>query len=1169
MATAGNGGGIAKYVGSLWAGRVSQGVKVSPTSPAKISPKSRWCNCTKSVTGQGLPPWPGSFNLAPNTIETQKNRTGKTVDDPGTACPICSKILATPVGVKIHMRLVHKTADPSNSSGQSSSVTLADPPSHTRAEFPCPEAGCERSFHKKVGLQLHRQKAHPQQYNAGITVDRVKARWDPQDRQLLAKVESELILSNGGKVPLNINELMVEKFRSRTFDSIKSQRRRPEHRAQVEAFLKDGERSEEYESANSSFSSTGSSPGEVPGAPTSSGSSRLIHHDVRVNTSEGAHRLPTSEATVDNIRSLLSDITTEAPLTKFQRLIWPVAQRFKDGLSYEQELQHFLTLNVPKATIVLRRDRRKGPPVERVLTKRQQRRVDYANIQTLYKKDRSRAAKTVLDGTCSSTITDESGFIEYWSNVMTETPPPPMPDGHRYNPDEALTSLANPISIAEVEWALKGPKKAVGPDGIDLKGLRSLDSKSLCCLLNMIFASPNVPESLRPARVAFVPKEPNTQSPDKFRPIAIGSYVQRTLNKILARRARDQVTISGVQRAFIPTDGTFENLNVIDAVIHDARMRLRELRLVSIDLKKAFDMVTHDAISRAIKKRGFPLLFTRYVESLYRDSRTIIGCGTLTSTITPSRGVRQGDPLSPTLFNLVMDEILGEIESQGFGYELPNQAGRMFGLAFADDLLLVTSTKATMQCLLNRATPLLGERGLQINTSKSFSMSLVPSGRDKKTKVVDNCEFMVGSHHLPAKTITERWKYLGIKIDDKGRAQAPTDHLASMLETVTKAPLKPEQRLVILRDYVVPRILHTLVCGSRPGITRLECMDRGIRNTVLKKWLKMPPGVPSAFVYTSAKQGGLGIPCLRTLIPRLRLRRLERLSGSSDPFVKWAAESHKVRRDIEITRKHTWYKNVSIRTRAEEMNYWSQTLYNSIDGKHLELTKYSSSLQRWTLGMPFLSGKEFISLLKLRINALPTQSRSARGQPSRSRLCRQGCNMPESLNHVLQCCESVALPRVMRHHDLLHKVSTKLTEIGYTVLEEPPLGTVRQRAVRPDLVVITPTHVWVMDAEIVGTARNIEVAHQQKKAKYNDERIRSLLPNPELPRIFSPITATYGGLWHPQTIADLIQLGIPKKFLTDLTVQLNQSSLRIFRAHQASPSCTIQPSIPPSSSSHI
>lgn len=103
---------------------------------------------------------------------------------------------------------------------------------------------------------------------------------------------------------------------------------------------------------------------------------------------------------------------------------------------------------------------------------------------------------------------------------------------------------------------------------------------------------------------------------------------------------------------------------------------------------------------------------------------------------------------------------------------------------------------------------------------------------------------------------------------------------------------------------------------------------------------------------------------------------------------------------------------------------------------------------------------------------------------------------------------------------------------------------------KPDLVVTTPQAVWVLDAEICGTNRVLELARRDKIIKYNVSWLKERLPHPELPRKFGSITVSMAGVWEPNSIADLQQLGITKKKMIDFTVQVLQGTLRIYRAHQ-------------------
>lgn len=85
--------------------------------------------------------------------------------------------------------------------------------------------------------------------------------------------------------------------------------------------------------------------------------------------------------------------------------------------------------------------------------------------------------------------------------------------------------------------------------------------------------------------------------------------------------------------------------------------------------------------------------FVRYTMSSLRGCTTIISCGPhKTTPITIQRGVKQEDPISPMLFNAVMDELLRRYESADAGVDF--LGAKVNVLAYTDDLILVSSSLA-------------------------------------------------------------------------------------------------------------------------------------------------------------------------------------------------------------------------------------------------------------------------------------------------------------------------------------------------------------------------------------------------------------------------------------------------------------------------------------------
>ena len=128
--------------------------------------------------------------------------------------------------------------------------------------------------------------------------------------------------------------------------------------------------------------------------------------------------------------------------------------------------------------------------------------------------------------------------------------------------------------------------------------------------------------------------------------------------KIWEKRHRAVCPISQRQKAFVPVDGCCQNVRIIQSIIKRHRKERQELNLVFLYLAKAFDTVNHKSIEKALRRKQVPEGVTTHILSLYN--------GASTSFNTPARraekiairsGVKQGCPLSPLLFNLIMDEL--------------------------------------------------------------------------------------------------------------------------------------------------------------------------------------------------------------------------------------------------------------------------------------------------------------------------------------------------------------------------------------------------------------------------------------------------------------------------------------------------------------------------------
>lgn len=120
--------------------------------------------------------------------------------------------------------------------------------------------------------------------------------------------------------------------------------------------------------------------------------------------------------------------------------------------------------------------------------------------------------------------------------------------------------------------------------------------------------------------------------------------------------------------------------------------------MVQLDVTAAFDTVPHQAVGPVLRARGLPDAVIRMVEESY------VGVSTTTShdgshfEVPIRRGVKQGDPLSPFIFNAVLDPLLRSLERmEGFTI---CEGCRVACLGFADDLVLLANSPAAAGLLL-------------------------------------------------------------------------------------------------------------------------------------------------------------------------------------------------------------------------------------------------------------------------------------------------------------------------------------------------------------------------------------------------------------------------------------------------------------------------------------
>ena len=537
---------------------------------------------------------------------------------------------------------------------------------------------------------------------------------------------------------------------------------------------------------------------------------------------------------------------------------------------------------------------------------RERKYVRYRTCQRMWFYARKQLAKVILD---DAPINPRPPAIRHVEEVYRSRFSLPRQLGELSTIDirkgsENMRDLVDRIGPEEVSAVIDSLQpSACGPDGQSVIELKKVGAHALSLLFSCWLMARKTPHWTKRCRTILLPKTSvRTEEVGNWRPITIGPHLIRLYTKILARRLQGVVNLNPMQKAFREVDGCAEHIALLHGLIRDARERSRSIFVVFLDLAKAFDTVHHELVTRALRRQGCPEHFIEVVKDLYDGAVTRVSNGTSdTGEIEIRSGVKQGCPLSPLLFNLVMDELVDELDPR-LGCRL-SDGSRIATMAFADDLVLVSESLTGIKSLLGKAESFMESHALTINASKSYSMGLKKVGTRKQLRALTEPFLHVGKHLLPVIGPSGSTRYLGVNFGIGGIGKVTRRGFKDGLGRLVGSALKPRQKIECLRVFIWPRWQFRLALG-RTTIALLSWLGREIRHCV-RKILHAPGSLSKEWIHLEMRKGGLGIPDPLESTYLAKTRILERLRTSDDAAVRsivsaglWGGEADAMERHL-------------------------------------------------------------------------------------------------------------------------------------------------------------------------------------------------------------------------------------------------------------------------------
>lgn len=354
---------------------------------------------------------------------------------------------------------------------------------------------------------------------------------------------------------------------------------------------------------------------------------------------------------------------------------------------------------------------------------------------------RSRNTMLLIQSDGSSTSNPKDigcAAVDYFSNLFNGYTPPPTTEDLQIitrsiteSTADRLTTLPSEEEVHDIITNMN-QDSSPGADGFSVPfyvQFWNLIKLDLMESVHAFFQGQHLPSFWTATIITLIPKSSNASNISEMRPISLCNVSHKIISRILNTRLRDLLPnfISEEQSGFVKNRHIHSNLALAHDMTSDLHKKSRDGNIIiKLDMSKAYDRISWSYLIRVMRKFGFNEKWCDLIFRCISNGRySIQWHGQLYGYFTASRGVRQGDPLSSSLFALVMEWFSKTINSNvhsGMLKSYGNNSGvlRVSHLLYADDILIFTKgCDSNVRNLMNILIKFCDVTGQRINQAKS------------------------------------------------------------------------------------------------------------------------------------------------------------------------------------------------------------------------------------------------------------------------------------------------------------------------------------------------------------------------------------------------------------------------------------------------------------------
>uniref|UniRef100_A0A670K2L6 Reverse transcriptase domain-containing protein n=1 Tax=Podarcis muralis TaxID=64176 RepID=A0A670K2L6_PODMU len=424
-----------------------------------------------------------------------------------------------------------------------------------------------------------------------------------------------------------------------------------------------------------------------------------------------------------------------------------------------------------------------------------------------------------------------------------------------------------PIEIEEIKEIIKEFKKgkAPGPDGLTASYYKEMESVLLTPLqevMNSIFKEREIPETWQEALITLIPKQDSDLLQVKnYRPISLLNTDYKIFAGILARRLKSILTetIHKDQAGFLPGRQIKDNTrNIINIIEYLSARCDRQAMMMFVDAEKAFDNIIWDFLLKQLEYMEVGTEFFNGIKAIYTEQKAkLIINNVETEEIRIAKGTRQGCPLSPLLFIMVLEVLLNSIRQNKEIKGVRVGQNEYKVKAFADDLVV------TMEDPMGSAKEVLEEfeqfgkvAGFKLNKKKTKIMV-----KNMDTEVIEELQQQMEIE------VVKKVKYLGIWVTPKNIDLFKNNYetvwkgIKKDLETWGKLKISFWGRIATIKMSVLPKMLFLF--QNIPVVKGTKTFKEWQRVISKYIWQGRKPRIKFKLLTDAKERGGFALPDLK------------------------------------------------------------------------------------------------------------------------------------------------------------------------------------------------------------------------------------------------------------------------------------------------------------------